>query len=237
VETSGDRAYYDAGAAGGGPEHRAWMAEIEACFRSYEARLRGSFPGGPLRVLELGAGSCGLSLLFSRWPEVDEVVCLDISRARMEAPLPLSRSCLGGDPGKLRILEGDFNSPLPFPDRSFDIVAFDASLHHSRSIWTTLGECRRVLREGGRLAAQRENTVSPLRARLQLRRLLASPEVRAGVSENAYLREQYEYYLRAAGFETEYRPLRKTLLKKALFFLDGVLFADGTFLGRRGERP
>jgi ubiquinone/menaquinone biosynthesis C-methylase UbiE len=211
------------------------MAEIEAYFRSYEAGLRRSLPPGPLRALELGAGSCGLSLLFSRWPEVEEVVPFDISRKRMEGLLPLSRSCLGGDPAKLRIVEGDFNVPLPFPDRSFDIVAFDAALHHSRSIWTTLGECRRVLKDGGRLVAQRENTVSPVRARGQLRRLLASPEVRAGVSENAYLKEQYEYYLRAAGFEAEFIPMRKTALKKVLFFLEGVLFADGTFLGRKAS--
>jgi ubiquinone/menaquinone biosynthesis C-methylase UbiE len=230
-----DKAYYDAQSATDDPGYGAWMAEIESYFRSYEAALRGRLRSPPLSVLELGAGSCGLSLCFSRWSEVKEVVCFDLSLERMKSFAGLSHRHLGGEPAKLRFEEGDFNVRLPFADGTFDVIAFDASLHHSRSIWTTLAESRRVLGDHGWLVAQRESALSPLRFRRQLRRLLSTPEARAGVSENMYLREQYSYYLAAAGFEARFLAHHRTLARKALFFLNGILFTEGTFLARKAS--
>lgn len=124
------------------------------------------------------------------------------------------------------MIEGHFDAPLALPDHQFDIVIFDGALHHARSMWFILEQCRRVLRTDGILIAQREQYLGLLTSGMKLTRLLQTPEVRAGVSENAYLRAQYEYYLRAAGFASvEFMPVAETPLQRMLSVFNGLLFS------------
>ena len=57
----------------------------------------------------------------------------------------------------------DFSGPFPLRDRSVDIVVSSATLHHSRSLPTTISQIHRVLRPGGRLAIASETTAGLLR--------------------------------------------------------------------------
>jgi hypothetical protein len=82
------------------------------------------------------------------------------------------------------------------------------------------------LRPGGVLVAQREQYLGAATAGVKLTRLLQTPEVKAGVSENAYLRAQYEYYLRAVGFDSvTFFPVAETALQRMFSFLNGLLFS------------
>jgi ubiquinone/menaquinone biosynthesis C-methylase UbiE len=226
-----DKAYYDNDLLEGQAE--SYVPQIsyyaEAWLRPLAAELRAA---GPLRVLDLGAGSCTTSLVISKEDYVASVAAADISEARLETMSRQTQRVAGGDLAKLSYHAIDFNKPLPFEDSRFDLVVMDAALHHSRNIWETLGEIRRVLKPHGIFVAQREAYTSPLTNRITFKRLLASPEVAAGVSENAYLPSQYDYYLRANGFTVKFMPVRETWLHKALFFLNGIAFSKYNILAR-----
>lgn len=162
------------------------------------------------------------------------MTCMDISAARMDALATKVAQKVGGQIEKLVFREGDFSNVLPFSDGSFDLVLFDAALHHSRNIWLTLQECHRVLSNDGILVAQREAFVALLTSGIAFRRLLCSPEVAAGVSENAYLRSQYDYYMRANGFLPTFRsvaPGRWALVG----FLNGWVFSKWAIVAQRRE--
>lgn len=207
-----------------------WMKKIESYFHLYAILVNKHCENTTGKVVELGAGSCVLSLCLSRLNNVKEVVCFDISKSRMETYMKVSQQCVGGNMNKLTLQEGDFNAPLPFPDKSIDVLVFDASLHHSRSIWHLLRECNRVLRNNGYLIAQREQYLSLLFTKSRIKRLLQSEEVSLGVSENTYLREQYEYYLAVHGFKTTFIKTNNPPIKKWLKFLNGILFTDGVLV-------
>ena len=180
---------------------------------------------GSLKVLDLGAGSCTTSLQISKENFVDSITAVDISARRMQEMSKETHQKIGGDLEKLEFREIDFNDPLPFENDEFDLVIMDASLHHSRNIWHTLTEIGRVLKKGAYFVAQREAYTSPWSNRITFQRLLKSPEVAAGVSENAYLKSQYDYYLRVHGFEPDFIPALTSWKFKALFFLNGLLFS------------
>ena len=207
----------------------AYIAEHVAIVQSYVDAVAGplsELAGRPnVRVLELGAGLCLASLLVRQRIPHARLTCLDISMHRMRSLAEPMANRLGTSTEGLEFLEGDFTFDLPFAAGEFDLVLFDAALHHSRDIWKTLGECHRVLASTGAVAALREQYLPPLTFRYALDRLLRSPEVKAGVAENSYLKEQYEYYFRANHFEPRFIPVTPGWKWRLLAPLNGVAFS------------
>lgn len=222
-----DQDFYDQEPVSSFESHCKWMKEIEFYFQGYSEDLNKILDGTTGHVAELGAGSCGLSACLSRLPNVQVVSALDISQVRMEKMIDFSCLALSGNKRKISPIVGDFNQRLPFSDEELDAILFDASLHHSRSIWRTLDECHRVLKRDGILIAQREAFLSPLRYKSQLKRLLSSSEVISGVSENIYLCDQYLYYLAACGFHSRFIATSPGKLKRILGLLNGSIFCEG----------
>jgi SAM-dependent methyltransferase len=228
--SAADREFYDRYSESTDAQHEAFMREIEAYFLSYANLLERRLAGTTGVVVELGAGSCGLSACASRLRSARKVVAADISMVRIDSLLQRSVATLKGDISRINTIACDFNERLPFEDGSVDAILFDAALHHARSIWGLLAECRRIIKPAGVLIAQRESYLSPLRARRQLRALLQTPEVSAKVSENMYLREQYTYYLEVSGFAPSFHPFSPSRLKRLLRPLNGRLFSDGVLI-------
>ena len=200
-------------------------------FASYERRLRAHFSNaGHLVAVELGAGTCALSLLTKVALRDISITALDISWQRMQANVAKVATLLGTDCQAMTFEEGDFSRLREKPSESIDLILFDASLHHARSMWDVLDECRRVVSPRGLLIAQREQYLGTFTAGVKLSRLLKTPEVRSGVSENAYLKEQYEYYFRATGFHPEFIPCPEKTWQKILAPLNGFLFSKWTVL-------
>jgi ubiquinone/menaquinone biosynthesis C-methylase UbiE len=180
---------------------------------------------GNIRFVELGAGTCLTSLsLKKRYPKAS-FTCADISLARMQELIGKSAELVGTDGGGIALAESDMSNRLPFGDRQFDVVVFDGSLHHSCNIWRTLEECRRILVPDGAIAALREQYLAPVTAGYALRRLLQTEEVRSGVAENAYLRDQYSYYFKASGFQPRFLSVTPTWLWRLLAPLNGIVFS------------
>jgi len=214
------------------------IGQVAQCTRlyydTYSQTLASHFShGSPITVLELGAGTCCLSLLLSQMDVVKEIHCFDISLSKMARLVELSSKVIEANPEKLKFHEGDFGAPLDFPDQSFDLIAFDAALHHTRSIWNTLAECRRLLRPHGMVVAQREQYLGTLTHVAKLNSLLATPEVQSGVSENAFLRKQYEYYFRANGFDVAFKPVAETSLQKFLRPFNGWIHSKWVILATK----
>lgn len=210
------------------PELREQIVTRREYIRPIEDKLAAFCQRKPdAKLLELGAGTSATSLDLIRLFPFASATCCDISEARMRALAAGAAHEVGGDLAKLHFVELDMGEPLPFEDGSFDLIVFDAALHHTTNMWRTLSECRRALAPGGALVALREQYLARLTSGYALRRILASPEVRAGVSENAYLRQQYEYYLRVHGFTPHFHavaPGRWRLLAP----LNGLLFSKWT---------
>jgi ubiquinone/menaquinone biosynthesis C-methylase UbiE len=98
------------------------------------------------RVLEIGCGAGGHSVLFARHGAVTTSVDLTSDRVRSTAAKfallgPIAQGC--------QALQSDAEK-LPFPDGSFDIVYSNGVLHHTNDTEAAIAEVRRVLKPGGR---------------------------------------------------------------------------------------
>lgn len=210
--------------------HEAMMREYQASFKprlvQYAAKR------GGIRTLELGAGTCTMSLMLSREPWIRSMHCSDISATRMGVLAERIAERVGGTTENMTFSEADFTNPLAFSDRSFDVIFFDSAMHHSRNMWTTLRECHRVLNDGGLLIAQREQYLGLLTYGPILRRILRSRQVRDGVTENAYFKEQYNYYLRATGFHPSFVPVSHGRLRY-IAPLNGWVHSKWTIIAER----
>jgi ubiquinone/menaquinone biosynthesis C-methylase UbiE len=98
-------------------------------------------------VLEVGCGTGVLTRRLAEWPNVGEVVGVDIAGS-----LLATASELAADRPSVSFRESDARA-LPFADDSFDVVVFDSTLSHVPGPEAALAEAFRVLRNGGRLAA------------------------------------------------------------------------------------
>lgn len=227
MDFSSDKEFYDQVEEIDLTQHQKWMSEIKFYFDSYATELNNTLKGTSGKVIELGAESCSLSLNLSKLKHVQKVYSLDISTKRMTHMINISNKFIDGDINKIELIEHDFNLKLPFMINEIDAIFFDASLHHSRSLWNLLSECHRVLKPNGLLIAQRESFLNSYRAKTQLAKLLQSPEFSAKVSENMYLKEQYEYYLNINDFNVTFLPVSPNKIKKLFKILNGILFCDG----------
>jgi ubiquinone/menaquinone biosynthesis C-methylase UbiE len=231
-----DKDYYDKSSLVEVESHTYynWVKNIESYFNSYRDQIELRFSKKQkVKILELGAGSCTLSLLMSKWDFVGEITCLDISSIRMNEWSKAANELINGNIAKLKFVEGDFSFNINFPDEAFDIIIFDSSLHHTRSMWNTLSECKRILASDGLIIAQREAYLSTFFYGLKLNNLLKTKEVLSGVSENVYLKKQYEYYFRANGFNTKFIGISENIIQKVFGFLNGHIFSKWVIIGEK----
>lgn len=227
----GDKEFYDTNVEiGEQNDFVRWAEKIRFYFHGYSKELDKKLAGTNGIIAELGAGSASCSICASGLTNVSKVFAVDISMTRMEVLAKNAMKFIKGNPEKIEFLEANFNEELPFEDNSLDAILFDAAMHHSRSMWHLLSECRRVLKNEGILIAQRESFCSPLRAKKQFDNLLKSPEIAAQVSENMYIKEQYLYYLNVCGFDAEFYPHSPNKMKSILKFFNGRIFCDGILI-------
>lgn len=119
-------------------------------------------------VLDIACGPGNFSREFARAVGPDGlVVGVDASRTMLERG---GEELRRADPGNLVLVRAD-STGLPFADRSFDGACCFAALHLFGDPFAALGEMRRVLRPGGRIAlmtsVRRELTPRPLKPVLE----------------------------------------------------------------------
>jgi SAM-dependent methyltransferase len=122
-------------------ERNSWQWQIRAkTYRYLESRL---LPPNAVDIADLGAGNCWLSYRLQQLGR--NPVAVDLSTD--------SRDGLGAArhyPALFPLVQAEFDL-LPFADRQFDLVIFNASLHYSTDYHRSLRAALRCLRPGGRI--------------------------------------------------------------------------------------
>lgn len=146
------------------------------------------------RVLEVACGSGGVALRIAEVRGAS-VVGTDLNALAIKAAK--NRAAAKSMVGQAEFMTADADSPLPFPDGSFDFVLCNDAINHFRDRPGTLREWWRVLRVGGRC-------------------LFSDPVVLTGLVSNAELAARSsigfflfsapganEVHLQEAGFQVE----------------------------------
>lgn len=126
-------------------EHQRIWAIRAKSYDSLVAHLARDFNNKSLRILDLGAGNCWLSLRLARLghsvtavdPNMDPDDGLGVSQRLQEQGQSWFRPVRA---------EFDF---LPFAEGSFDTIIFNASLHYSRDPYETIRKTMPFLRQAG----------------------------------------------------------------------------------------
>jgi len=186
-------------------------------------------------VVELGAGTCWLSAELAKRPEVGRVRAVEFSERRIGRLAPIAIAHLAAPAEKIERHVADFYDH-GLEVAQADFVFMDAAFHHAREPMRLACIAWDLLRPGGELVLFREPTIAALS-----RRRDHGVEGRHGDFEHEYTAAGYLELLRGAGFEPRRHPAAggwRTLRARAtlvppLAWLNGILFAEFTYVGRR----
>ncbi len=171
------------------------------------------------RLLEIGGGTHPQLM----WQADHDLVNLDISLPLLYLGSIWMAHHLGPDRNlRIGMVCADGNA-LPFEDRSFDVVALFAALHHFPKPELLLAECRRVLAAGGLVGVFcdpcGDSIADPLYAR----------ELDKGINEQVFSQQEYLRLFAAAGLQPVNGNQRGESLKAVLEAADPS--------GERFDRP
>jgi SAM-dependent methyltransferase len=216
-----------------------WLEKKELPYLFEENLARaGVRPAGT--VVDLGAGSCWMSSLLARRPEVDRVIAIEFSQRRISEYGPVSMAYLEAPAEKIERVVADFYAH-GLGDEVADWVIIDAAFHHAADPVRLARVAHELLRPGGSFVLHRE----PVLAAWQRGRK-PTVEDEHGDFERVYRAGEYLDFLREAGFEASKYPAvvgRRTLKRRAqgspaLRPLNGIAFSSWTFLGEKpGSSP
>jgi SAM-dependent methyltransferase len=190
-------------------------------------------PGGV--IVDLGAGTCWLGAMLARIPQVERVIAIELSRRRLELLAPVALAHLGAPAEKVERVVADFFAH-GLGREVADMVFIDSAFHHATDPVALARAAFELLKPGGLFVLLREPTLSLLR-----RRRDHGVEDEHGSFEHEYLAGRYLRFLREAGFEASkhrasggWRTRRGRLaVRPPLMWLNGVLFSEYTYVGRR----
>lgn len=101
------------------------------------------------KVIEIGAGTGLVSSQLSKFEEVDEIYSLDYDPYTVKKIMPLVQWALDAESNKIHRIIGSYNK-MECDDNVFDTIVAVGAMHHSENLETTMSECFRVLKPGGR---------------------------------------------------------------------------------------
>jgi SAM-dependent methyltransferase len=105
-----------------------WLGGRTPLRRFLYPRVAARQGGGPIRVLDVGAGSGATSIAIARWAAENRLPVDIVAFDNNERHLAIARQAVRGRPS-IRLLRGDARQ-LPFADDSFDFVFSTLLLHH-----------------------------------------------------------------------------------------------------------
>ena len=212
----------------------AWIERKELVAKLEDAlRRTGLRPEGT--IVDLGAGSCWLSAIFARRPEVERVLAVEFSRRRLTELAPVAIAAIGARPEKIERRLADFYAH-GIEAGCADMVVMDAAFHHAADPVRLAGVAFELLRPGGSFLLHREPTLALLR-----RSRPHGLEGEHGDFEHEYDAREYLGFLRAAGFEARKVPAAtgfrsrwaRARMRPPLSWINGVLGSSYTYVGRK----
>lgn len=213
-------------------EGKELPAKLEYALRQAELEPAGT-------VIDLGAGTCWLSAALAKKPRVERVIAIEFSRRRLVDLAPIAIAYLEAPPEKIERVVADFYS-YRSEGALADLVFTDASFHHAADPVRLARLANSLLRDGGRFMLFREPTLSLLRLRRE-----HGIEDEHGSFEREYSARDYVGFLRRAGLDAckfrasgGFSTLRaRAILRPPLSWLNGVLFSEFTYVGRKPRSP
>lgn len=159
-------------------------------------------PFSPKKILEIGGGSQFVARhLSEKFPDA-EIICTDISAARIDAFVRHYKT----QPSNLSVEGGIDARKLPYADDEFDLIIGDAMLHHIDFLKPALFEFRRCLKPGGKAIFVREPIVGGLGV-LTYRLFQFTGQARKHVEINYFeykrMLSQWQYEFMMAGFSVK----------------------------------
>jgi len=101
-----------------------------------------------LKMLSLGSGVCEQELEFATYKQFDKITCMDISEVLLDIA---KQNALSKGLKNIEFLSQNIYN-YKFPDNEYDIVLFNASLHHFKNINSFLSEkIKKTLKNNGKL--------------------------------------------------------------------------------------
>ncbi|MDH5770201.1 MAG: class I SAM-dependent methyltransferase [Candidatus Bathyarchaeota archaeon] len=139
---------------------------------------------GHVKILDIGAGPCIFGYYCSIKSKACSVISLDVSIDALRA----SDSLFGFREGRIC---GD-SLRLPCRSEAFNVVFCSAFLHHLQEITPVLFECRRVLKDGGKIIAINEPCAPPfILTEIIYKRLFGKAKKRKGITEKPRTSSEY----------------------------------------------
>lgn len=169
-------------------------------------------------ILELGAGSCWLSALLSKCPDVQEVYALDFSRRILVEIAPAVIDYLHGDADKIVRVRGSFYDLVRL-GKKFDFVVCDETLHHADHPCRLFSQISHVLKDHGLIVSMREPIASTLPFLNFIQKAtFGCRERKFGVTENIFRLAEWKRMFRGFGFEmTCYSVKSCSRFRKSVF--------------------
>src|SRR3954469_3042614 len=212
-----------------------FIARKELVARLHDAlRRAGITPAGT--IVDLGAGTCWLSAALAREPAVERVIAVEFSRRRLHDLAPIAIAHLQAPAHKIERVLADFYASGLEPGVA-DMVFIDSAYHHAADPVALARVVYDLLRPGGLFFLHREPTLALLRPTRE-----HAKEDEHGAFEHEYYPRGYLRRLREAGFTarkvpaaSSFRtPRARATMRPPLSWLNGIAFAEYTYVGVRG---
>jgi ubiquinone/menaquinone biosynthesis C-methylase UbiE len=187
------------------------------------------------RILEIGAGTAWLSLELSKFPEVAEILAIEINPQRINVSKNYFAHKLQGNIKKVHYLNGDFNN-ISSSLGLFDFIVCEAALHHTNSLPELLKALHSMLKPDGSLIAIREPILPSLPILRQYKKFsFGKAQIKEGDIENIYDKHEWINYFKFAKFNLEIVPVyteasAKEIIISRLKPLNNILFNRNVFI-------
>ena len=129
---------------GGHPFRKLWRLRA-ASYESLSSQLQQRSDFRKLNILDLGAGNCWMAYRLAG--EDRRIVAVDVNLDPLDG-LGVPTTVLEKENPSVVRIQAEYEF-LPFPEGSFDIVYFNASLHYSPDPVSTILQTFRLLKEKG----------------------------------------------------------------------------------------
>ncbi|MBA7514951.1 2-methoxy-6-polyprenyl-1,4-benzoquinol methylase, mitochondrial [subsurface metagenome] len=116
------------------------------------------------RILDIGCGNG--NMLRKVKDRYQELYGVDISPSRIEEAIKITKDLCPSDILKIKFVEGNADSSLPFQDNYFDTIVCIAVIEHVYDIFFLVKEIYRTLKPGGYVIAEVPN-IGYLKYRIQ----------------------------------------------------------------------
>lgn len=158
-------------------------------YRAFIDDLKSAYPNGSAKILDVGAGNCWLSYRLAR--QGYNVMAADINLDSTDGLLVAQKLMQNGS-ARFRCVRSEFDF-LPFPERSFDVIVFNASLHYSSDPVQTVQRTLPLLSTQGTIY------------------IFDSPLYHDPESGKAMVRERIAYYHSRFGIQPPAKPVQSYL--------------------------